>query len=517
MLVDTMRKLTCRRAVSFCIGVLSIFGVLLASQQVFSANPAKSYDEHQAAFAPIPADASVSGEVLLLGRPAPPNARWSVPVSVTLMSASGDYTLNQAPSTDQSGYFTVTTELSPGNYLWRIKHPQTLANAGSATLVSGTNMIEMGTLSEGDANNDNCVNALDFGILKVAFDKSFPDPFYDARTDFNGDTAVNVGDFNLQKRSFGQCGAAPFPTPTATYTPTLTPSVTPTVGAPCSFLPDNIWNRNIAALPTYALSDNYVASIGVTASLRSDFGSGLYNGEPIGIPYVTVPGLQQFVPITFRYADESNPGPYPIPTNAPIEGGPASTGDRHVIVIDRDSCTLYEVFSAYPHADGSWEAGSGAVWHLSSDDLRPSGWTSADGAGLPILPGLVTYDEVASGRINHALRFTVPRTQRAFLWPARHYASEDADPNLPPMGLRVRLKAAVDISSYPQQVRVILQALKDYGMFLADNGGAWSITGTPDERWDNEILAELRNLHGQDFEAVDESGLMIDRDSGRSR
>jgi hypothetical protein len=306
----------------------------------------------------------------------------------------------------------------------------------------------------------------------------------------------------------------PGPTPTATNTPLPTA----TRVAACALFPaNNIWNRNIAAQPTHVRSAAYINSMGTGSPLHPDFGAGLYNGGPIGIPYTTVPGTQPLVPITFDIDDESDPGPYPIPTNVPIEGGPTSTGDRHVIVIERGSCTLYEMWAAYPHPDGSWDAGSGARWLLGSNALRPDGWTSADAAGLPILPGLVNYDEVASGVIRHALRFTVNDTQQAYLWPARHQASDITDPDVPPMGLRLRLKAGVDISTYPPQARVILQALKDYGMFLADNGGSIFLSGMPDERWDNDDLHTLRQIHGSDFEAIDESGLMIDPNSGQSR
>jgi hypothetical protein len=284
------------------------------------------------------------------------------------------------------------------------------------------------------------------------------------------------------------------------------------------FPPDNIWNRNISALPTHTLSNNYITSIGLNDPVHPDFGSGLWNGGPIGIPFVGVLGDQERVPIHYtEYPDESDPGPFPINPNAPIEGGPNSEGDRHVLVVNTDDCTLYELYHAYPQPDGSWNAGSGAKFDLSSHALRPAGWTSADAAGLPILPGLVRYDEVASGTINHALRFTAPRTQRAYLWPARHFASSSTDPNLPPMGLRVRLKASVNISGYPAEVRAILQALKSYGMFLADNGSPWFISGAPDERWNNDTLRALRNLRGADFEAIDQSSLMIDPNSGLSR
>lgn len=285
----------------------------------------------------------------------------------------------------------------------------------------------------------------------------------------------------------------------------------------CPIFPaDNIWNRDISTLPVQPNSANFVASIGLTGHVHADFGSGLYNGGPIGIPYVVVPGNQRTVPVSFTYTNESNPGPYPIPANAPIEGGSQSTGDRHVIVVNSTTCKLYEMFNASPQKDGSWKAGSGAVWNLNSNALRPKTWTSADAAGLPILPGLARYDEVAAGAINHALRFTVNRSQRAFLWPARHDASSSTNPNLPPMGLRLRLKASVNIASYPPQSRVILTALQRYGMIVADNGSSWFISGAPDNRWNNDDLAQLKNIQGSDFEVVDESKLQVSANSGQS-
>jgi hypothetical protein len=289
-----------------------------------------------------------------------------------------------------------------------------------------------------------------------------------------------------------------------------------TIGGCPVFPANNIWNTDISHLPVAANSANYIASIGLSGHLHPDFGSGLYNGEPIGIPYVVVPGNQPGATVRFQYASESDPGPYPIPANAPIEGGPQSTGDRHVLVVDRGNCTLYELFAGYPQKDGSWRAGSGAVWHLASNALRPATWTSADAAGLPILPGLVTYDEVASGVINHALRVTVNQTQQAFLWPARHYASSNRNPNLPPMGLRLRLKASVNISSFSRIDQIILTALKRYGMFVADNGTSWFISGSPDSRWNNDELHALTSIPGSDFEAVDESRLQVSANSGQA-
>lgn len=286
--------------------------------------------------------------------------------------------------------------------------------------------------------------------------------------------------------------------------------------AGCPIFPaNNVWNVRVDHLPVDPNSSAYVATIGASKKVHPDFGSGTWAGGPIGIPYSVVAGSQPRVQISFDYADESDPGPYPLPPDAPIEGGSQSTGDRHVLVVDRDNCILYETFSSYPQPDGSWQAGSGAVFNLRSHALRPSGWTSADAAGLPILPGLVRFDEVASGEIRHALRFTVPQTRRQFVWPARHYASSLTGPNYPPMGRRFRLKAAVDISRFSAEVQVILRALKAYGMFLADNGTAWYISGAPDPRWNNDLLvSELGQITGSDFEAVDESSLMVDSNSG---
>jgi hypothetical protein len=321
-------------------------------------------------------------------------------------------------------------------------------------------------------------------------------------------------------------------TATATRTITSTPSHTPTVTATpppsgsgpsiggCPVFPaDNIWNRRIDSLPVDASSAAYVNTIGSSTGLHPDFGSGLWDGGPIGIPFVTVPGTQPFVAIDFIwYGDESDPGPYPIPPDAPIEGGSSSTGDRHVLVVDTGNCTLYELYYGWPQADGSWQAGSGAVFDLTSNALRPAGWTSADAAGLPILPGLVRYDEVASGSVNHALRFTVPATRQAYVWPARHYASSSTDPTRPPMGQRFRVKAGFNTSGFSPANQVILTALKTYGMFIADNGSSWYLSGVPDDRWNNDDLHNLQTgVHGSDFEAVDESSLMIDPNSAQAR
>ena len=308
--------------------------------------------------------------------------------------------------------------------------------------------------------------------------------------------------------------AACVPTTPTTPTPTTTTATPPGGGGTggtggtwaqngslgsCSVFPsDNPWNRDVSTLPVDAKSSAYLAGIaglGGNQKLHADFGG----GGAYGIPYITVPGTQPLVPVDFTdYGDESDPGPYPIPLSAPIEGG----SDAHVLAVDRDHCKLYELFAASA-GTARWSAASGAVFDLTSNALRPDGWTSADAAGLPIFPGLVRYDEVASGHIDHALRFTVSRTQRAYLHPATHWASSSTDPSLPPMGLRLRLKAGYDVSAYTGEARVVLDALKRYGMIVADNGSNWFISGAADSRWDDTDLDQLKTVPGSAFEVVD--------------
>lgn len=293
----------------------------------------------------------------------------------------------------------------------------------------------------------------------------------------------------------------------------------PTGGLSCPLFPaNNIWNARIDDLPLDPNSDLYIQTIGANANVHADFGSGEWDGGPIGIPYIEVPGNQPMVDIHIvsDYPEESDPGPYPIPPDAPIEGGPDADGDRHVLVLNQETCILYEMYRAFPNPDGSWNVDSGAIFDLNSHVLRPDGWTSADAAGLPILPGLVRYEEVMSGVINHAIRFTAPETRRAYVWPARHYASDLTGMEYPPMGQRFRLRADFDIAGYSPPVQVILTAMKQYGIILADNGSSWYISGSPNENWDNDMLHELDDVLGSDFEAVDVSSLMIDPDSGQA-
>jgi hypothetical protein len=297
------------------------------------------------------------------------------------------------------------------------------------------------------------------------------------------------------------------PAPTTTRAPATTTTTAPTGGGTwaqngplgsCTVFPaDNPWNQDVSGLPVDPNSANYlsaIAGLGGNQKLHADFGGG---GE-YGIPYITVPGTQAKVPVDFTdYGDESDPGPYPIPLDAPVEGG----SDAHVLAVDRDHCKLYELFASSPGAT-RWSAASGAVFDLTSNALRPDGWTSADAAGLPIFPGLVRYDEVASGHIDHALRFTLSRTQRAYLHPATHWASSYTNADLSPMGLRLRLKADFDLSSYTGQARVVLNALKKYGMIVADNGSNWFITGAADTRWNDDDLNQLKKVPGSAFEVV---------------
>jgi len=232
---------------------------------------------------------------------------------------------------------------------------------------------------------------------------------------------------------------------------------------------------------------------------------------------VVVPQGQAKVNVTFEYDDESDPGPYPVPPNPPIEGGNNSSGDRHILVLEQGVCKLWELYSAYPQGAG-YTAGSGAIYNLQlNGPLRPLTWTSADAAGLPILPGLVRYEEVAAGEIKHAIRFTAQYTKREFLWPARHHASSRTGIEYPPMGARFRLKANYDISGFAPAVQVILRAMKQYGIILADNGSNWYVSGAPDERWNNDHLRQMHNLPGSAFEAVDASSMMISVDSGQAR
>jgi hypothetical protein len=338
----------------------------------------------------------------------------------------------------------------------------------------------------------------------------------------------------------GDSSAASAPAPGATPSPPPPPSAGPpppppapsslsfgnfaaaSLGAGASlngalaFPADNAWNTDISAAAVDPNSSALIASIGVGTGLHPDFGSGLYQNAPIGIPYVVVSGSQARVAMNWTaYGGESEPGPYPVPAGAPVEGGNASTGDRHVLVIDRDNNRLYELFRAFVNPNGSWNADCGAVFHLDSNNVRPAGqpgWTSADAAGLPIFPGLARYEEAAQGPggVRHALRFTVQNSRRAYVPPATHFASSSTSVNRPPMGMRVRLKASYVIpAGFSAETRALLTAMKTYGMIMADNGSNWYVSGAPDSRWNNDALvSELGQVRGSDFEVVLMQGLV---------
>jgi len=270
------------------------------------------------------------------------------------------------------------------------------------------------------------------------------------------------------------------------------------------FPADNAWNTDISSMPVDPNSDNIIAFVGAGSPLHPDFGAGLYAGSTIGIPYQVVDTTTQpKVPIKIvAYKTESDAGPMPVPPNALIEGYPnPDDGDRHVLVLDRNGCWIYELYRAFKR-NGAWQADSTAIWDMTIDEQRPYTWTSADAAGLPIFPGLVRYDEVFDAAINHAIRVTVPVTREAFTPPASHWASSETSQNAPPMGMRMRLKAGFDISSFSPNDQVILTALKQYGLIVADNGGAMFISGAPDERWNNSELDQLKTLAASDFEVV---------------
>ena len=290
--------------------------------------------------------------------------------------------------------------------------------------------------------------------------------------------------------------AAPTPTPKPTAKPTPKPTPKPTTAAVCTVFPySNVWNKAVSGLGVAGNSAAMIDAIGAGSYLHPDF-----DAVGDGIPYNVVSSSTPSYKVSFEYADESDAGPYPIPSSPKIEGG----SDRHLISVDPGRCMLWELY-AVQKSGSSWSAGSGAVWNLRSNALRPEGWTSADAAGLPIYPGLVKYSEVMSGEIDHALRFTAPKTC-GYIYPARHLTAPTCS-NLPPMGLRVRLKASVDISGFGPHAQVVLKALKKYGMILADNGSPWYVSGAPDSRWNDDEFHKLQTLHGSDFEVVNTGSL----------
>jgi len=293
--------------------------------------------------------------------------------------------------------------------------------------------------------------------------------------------------------------------------PAVAAAVHPLPGTSCTAFPaDNAWHADVSRLPVHPRSAQWLGHMSPTRLLHPDFGG------PYGIPITVVDGTHPKVPVTFDYADESDAGPYPLGSDTRVEGGQYDSGDRHTVVVDRDACRLYETW-ATGRSGTAWTAGSGAIWDLRSNALRPRGWTSADAAGLPILPGLLRYDEVATGDVDHAIRFTTNVTDRSYVWPARHSAGSISDASYPPMGARFRLKASYDVAAHPAQAQVVLRAFQRYGLVLADNGSPWFFQGATDARWPDALLDDLKTVPASAFEAVDASSLQVSPDSGQVR
>lgn len=374
--------------------------------------------------------------------------------------------------------------VAAGNYGMTFTAAGHLGAVYSFTVGAGGVTLNTVTLLAGNADGNSVIDLADAGLIGANY--KAPAPPAPASADFNADGVINLLDLVLVGKNFGKVPQ------------TINQQVAstgPTIGNCPVFPADNPWNQLVTNMPLHPNSANFINSIlSSRTNLHPDFGS----NPDYGIPYVLVNGSQPKVPITFTaYGDESDPGPYPIPPNAPVEAG----GDRHVIAVDTDNCKLYEMFNSQFNGTG-WNADAGAVFDFRSNALRTMGWTSADAAGLPIFPGLVRYDEIQAGVIKHALRFTVQNSQRAYILPATHFASSSTNPNLPPMGLRLRLKSSFNISGYTGASRIILQALKDYGMIVADNGSSWFISGATDSRWNDDDLNQLKGVAGSNFEVV---------------
>ena len=383
--------------------------------------------------------------------------------SVTLMNPTPVLT-GISPASTNLGSFSLT--ITGGNFVSGAQ--VLLSNAPiSTTFVSSTQLTATGTASSSGA----------FSVVVLN-----PDPGSSESTAVNFQVNGSPQTSGCSSMSTGQGaslnGFLPFPS-------------------------DNLWNKEISSSPVDSNSANILNFIGNSIGLHPDFGAGLYNGSSMGIPYSVVDASQSLIPINYTaYGSESDPGPMPIPLTAPIEGYPnPGSGDRHVLVLDSANCFLYELYSSYPQT-AQWNAGSGAVWDLLSDEQRPYSWTSADAAGLPIFPGLIRYDEVAAGSIKHAIRFTVQSSSAGFVPPASHWASNSSNQYAPPMGMRLRLKSSFNVSSFSTANQVILNAFKKYGLILADNGSSMYLSGAPDDRWDNSDLHDLGNVHTSDFEVI---------------
>ncbi len=417
-------------------------------------------------------------------------------ISVTLLTGGATGASTGQTTTSADGAFQFAN-VAAGAYTVKMIGEGHLSAVYTFTLGAGGITLNAVTLVAGDADGSGVIDLVDAGTIGANY--KMPAPPAPTSADFNADGSINLIDLVLVGKNFGKTSQ------TINQPPPTSGGNGPTIVNCPVFPSDNPWNQVVTGLSVHPNSANYITSINSTKQyLHPDFGS----DPTYGIPYVVVSGSQAKVPINFTdYGDESDPGPYPIPPNAPVEGA-GEDGDRHVIAVDGDNCKLYELFYANKNNEGGWDASAGAVFNLLSNALRPAGWTSADAAGLPIFPGLVRYDEIQAGVINHALRFTVQSSQRAYILPATHFASSSTNANLPPMGLRVRLKANFDISGYNGASKIILQALKTYGMIVADNGSSWFISGATDSRWNDDDLEQLKGVPGSAFEAVNTGNLV---------
>jgi hypothetical protein len=411
------------------------------------------------------------------------------------MPATGTVTIKAVSAADSSATATTTLTLwNPSPTLGSLS-PQSFATGAFTLTINGSNFVN--------------------GAQVLFADAALSTTFVSATKLTATGSALTAGTFSVtvqnpnpgasQSNSVNVQVTSNIPPPPPSACSVMAPGQGGSLNGFVPFPADSLWNKDISSAPVDPNSTALINFIGASVTIHPDFGSGLYQGSSIGIPYVVVDSTQPFVPINFTaYGDESDPGPMPVPANAPIEGYPnPGNGDRHVLVLDNNNCWLYELYSASPGSGGAWNAASAAVWDLQNDEQRPWTWTSADAAGLPIFPGLIRYDEVAAGHINHAIRFTLQFSRAAFVPPASHWASTSTQAMAAPMGMRLRLKSSFDVSTFSSANQVILNAMKKYGMIMADNGSSMYISGAPDDRWSNDGLHSLGSVTASDFEVVE--------------
>jgi len=411
------------------------------------------------------------------------------------MPAAGTVTIKAVSAADSSASATATLTLwNPSPTLSSVS-PQSFATGAFTLTINGGNFVNGAqVLFAGAALSTSFVSATKLTATGSALTAgTFPVTVQDPNPGSSQSNSINVQ------------VTSNIPPPPPSACSVMAPGQGGSLNGFVPFPADNLWNKDISSAPVDPNSTALINFIGASVTIHPDFGSGLYQGSSIGIPYVVVDSTQPLVPINFTaYGDESDPGPMPVPVNAPIEGYPnPGNGDRHVLVLDNNNCWLYELFSASAGSGGAWNAASAAVWDLQNDEQRPWTWTSADAAGLPIFPGLVRYDEVTAGHINHAIRFTLQFSRAAFVPPASHWAVTSTQSMAAPMGMRLRLKSSFDVSTFSPTNQVILNAMKKYGMIMADNGSSMYISGAPDDRWSNDDLHSLGSVTASDFEVVE--------------